>query len=80
VSPLFEKLVKVISKETGTNENNIFQHSELVADLDMDSLDMMEVLLALESEFKVSIPDSEVVDIETVGELEMYLSRLLKNK
>ena len=61
------KVIKIISEQLGKDESEITPESHFVDDLDADSLDTVELMMALEEEFGVKIPDEEEEKITTVS-------------
>ena len=61
-----EKVKKLISNQLNVAEANITAESKLIEDLGADSLDTVEMLMAFEEEFGISIPDEEAMNIKTV--------------
>ena len=60
------KVVKIISEQLGKDESEISMRSNFIEDLDADSLDTVELVMALEEEFEVDIPDEAAEKITTV--------------
>ena len=60
------KVVKIISEQLGKEESEISMMSNFIEDLDADSLDTVELVMALEEEFEVDIPDEAAEKITTV--------------
>ena len=60
------KVVKIISEQLGKDESEISMSSNFIEDLDADSLDTVELVMALEDEFEVDIPDEAAEKITTV--------------
>ena len=69
----FEKVRKIIADQLSINEDKIVETTVLGEDLGADSLDMVEVLMSLEDEFGVSIPDEEIPNIKTVKDLVEFI-------
>lgn len=71
-----EAVLRIIRSELGMGEQEPIQDSSsLVEDLGADSLDRLELLMSLEEEFALSIPDEEIERMETVGDVIAYLDR-----
>ncbi len=65
----FEKLKKIIATElSDVKEENITMESRFVEDLHADSLDVVQVVMAIEEEFGIEIPEDAAENIKTVGE------------
>ena len=60
------KVVKIISEQLGKDESEISMSSNFIEDLDADSLDTVELVMALEEQFEVDIPDEAAEKITTV--------------
>jgi acyl carrier protein len=67
-SEIESRLTKVLVEELGLDEARITVDADLEDDLEIDSLGVVELLMALEDAFGVKIPDEEAEDIRTVGE------------
>ena len=65
---LFEKLKGMIVDQLGVDEDSITMESSFVDDLNADSLDMVELVMAMEQEFDISVPDEVAAKVGTVGD------------
>ncbi|HHV29313.1 MAG TPA: acyl carrier protein [Clostridium sp.] len=70
---VFEKVKKIIAEQLGVEEDEIAMESSFIDDLGADSLDIVELIMALEEEFDLEIPDSEAEKISTVGDVVEYI-------
>ena len=70
---MFDKLKEIIADKLGVNEDEITMESTFIDDLGADSLDIVELIMSLEEEFDVEIPDEEVEHIKTVGDIVKYI-------
>lgn len=70
---MFEKVKKIIVEQLGVEEDEITMESSFIDDLGADSLDIVELIMALEEEFDLEIPDSEAEKISTVGDIVEYI-------
>lgn len=61
-----EKVKKLIAEQLNIDESKITEDSRIVEDLGADSLDTVEMLMAFEEEFGISIPDDEVPNMKTI--------------
>lgn len=68
-----EKIKKILSEQFSINEDDITNETSFAEDLGADSLDLVELVMALEQEFDVEIDDDEVESIKTVGDAVRYL-------
>ena len=60
------KVIQIISEQLGKDESEIKMSSHFIEDLDADSLDTVELVMALEEEFEIDIPDEAAERITTV--------------
>lgn len=70
---VFEKVKKIVVEQLGVEEDEIAMESSFIDDLGADSLDIVELVMALEEEFDLEIPDSEAEKISTVGDVVEYI-------
>ncbi len=63
-----EKVKSIVVNQLGVNEEEVTKEASFVEDLGADSLDIVELVMALEEEFGIEIPDEEAEKIRTVGE------------
>jgi len=75
-----EKVKDIISEQLGVKKEEIKPESSFIDDLGADSLDTVEVVMALEEEFGIEIPDEDAEKITTVGESIRYIDDKLKKK
>ena len=71
---LFEKVKEVIVEQLNVDAADVTAESAFVDDLGADSLDIVELVMALEEEFGISIPDEEAENIRTVGDAVTYIT------
>ena len=70
---VFEKLRAILAEQFGTDESDITLDTNLADDLGADSLDMADVLIAIEDEFEVEVPDDVVANVKTVSDIVAYI-------
>jgi len=75
---VFEKVKEIIADRLGVDENEIEMDSSLVDNLGADSLDLVELIMAMEEEFDIEIPDEEAEQIVTVGDAVEYIKNHMK--
>jgi acyl carrier protein len=68
-----ELIIKNLTEQLDLSRDEIKPESRFVEDFSMDSLDMVEMLIDLEKQTGIKIPNEEIKDIHTVGELVKYL-------
>jgi len=71
----FEKVRDIISKQLDIDASIIKMDSRLIDDLKADSLDIVELIMDLEQEFNIEIPDEELPKVQTVADIVGYLDR-----
>ena len=64
-----DKVKKLISNQLNVAESKITEDSKLIEDLGADSLDTVELLMAFEEEFGISIPDEEAMNMKTIKDI-----------
>ena len=69
----FDKVADILAKQLSTDKTKIKPETNILTDLGADSLDLVEVLMSLEEEFGISIPDEVIPEIKTVGDLVKYI-------
>ena len=69
----FEQVKKVVVEQLGVSEAEVKKEASYVDDLGADSLDTVELVMALEEAFGVEIPDEEAEKIKTVGDTVKYV-------
>ena len=76
---VFEKIKEIIVEQLGVAETSVTMEASFIDDLGADSLDIVELVMALEEEFKCEIPDEDAEKIQTVQDAVSYIdSKLAK--
>lgn len=70
---IFEKFKKIVVEQLGVEEEHVKLEATFVDDLSADSLDIVELIMAIEEEFELEIPDSDAEKIVTVGDVVDYI-------
>ena len=70
---IFEKVKKIVEEQLGVNGDNIKMDATFVDDLSADSLDIVELVMGIEEEFEIEIPDTDAEKIVTVGDVVDYI-------
>lgn len=73
-----QRVKKIVAEQLGVNEADVKTESSFVNDLGADSLDTVELVMALEEEFECEIPDEEAEKITTVQQAVDYVTNHLK--
>ena len=68
-------LAEIVNEVAGVPAEDVAMDKSFVEDLDVDSLSMVEVVVAAEEKFGVTIPDEEVKNLKTVGDAVAYIER-----
>ena len=74
---VLEKIEALISEQFGVDKSEISLGTSFVEDLNADSLDVVEFIMALEEEFDIQINDEDVENIKTVGDVVNYINEKL---
>ena len=75
---VFERLKKLIVDQLGVDEADVVPSASFVDDLNADSLDLVELIMSLEEEFKLQISDKEAEEIKTVGDAQEFIEEHLR--
>ena len=70
---VFDKVKEIIVEQLGVAENAVTEEASFIDDLGADSLDIVELIMALEEEFDMEIPDSDAEKVVTVGDVVDYI-------
>jgi len=74
---LFTKVRDIIAEQLGVDESEISPTTSFVEDLGADSLDLVELIMAMEEEFDIEIPDEDAESISTVEDVLEYIDSKL---
>lgn len=70
---IFDKVRAIIAEQLDVNEDKIDENTALIEDLGADSLDMVDLVMSFEDEFDIEIPDDQVENVKTVGDIVKFL-------
>ena len=70
---MLEKIKEIAADSLGADVNGLTAQTSFKEDLGADSLDLFEMVMALEEEFEVEIPTEDLENIKTIGDVEAYL-------
>ncbi|MBQ3547153.1 MAG: acyl carrier protein [Clostridia bacterium] len=68
-----DKIKQILADTLDVNIDELSADTNIATDLGADSLDVVEILMSIEDEFDIEIPDSEIENIRTIGELVEYI-------
>lgn len=72
---MFEKIRDIVVEQLGVEADAVTMESSFIDDLGADSLDIVELIMALEEEFNMEIPDEEAEKINTIGDVVEYIKK-----
>ena len=75
-----QKVKEIVVEKLGLNEAEVVNTARFQEDLNADSLDVVELIMGLEEEFEISIPDEDVVEVRSVQDAIDYITRSLKER
>ena len=70
---MLEKVKEIVAESLNVEESTLSETTSFKEDLGADSLDLFEMVMALEEEFEVEIPTEDLENIKTIGDVESYL-------
>jgi acyl carrier protein len=70
---MLDKVIEILSDFTTIDKDKITENSELIADLGLNSLDVINIVVAFEDEFDIEIPDTKIKDLITVADIVQIL-------
>lgn len=70
-----KEIIKMIATIAEVPEKSLNKNTNLLSDLDLDSLDLVELISEIEEKYEIEIPDSEIKKIQTIDDIVNYLSK-----
>jgi acyl carrier protein len=70
-----ERVIEIVCENLGVNKEQVTRNTSFTEDVGADSLDIVELVMELEEEFEITIPDDQAEKIKTVGEAIDYIER-----
>mgnify|MGYP001121808502 FL=1 len=70
---IFEQVKKILCDQLDLEEEQVNKDSEVIDDLGADSLDIVDLVMTLEEEFDTEIPDEDIENLKTVGDIVKYI-------
>ena len=74
---VYEKIKMMVSKQFDIEEDDIIMETSFKDDLNADSIDLVELIMALEDEFELEVDDEDVETINTVGDAVNYINNII---
>jgi acyl carrier protein len=75
VASVEERVIEIVCENLGVNKDQVTRKTSFQEDIGADSLDIVELVMELEEEFEITIPDDQAEKIKTVGEAIDYIER-----
>jgi acyl carrier protein len=75
-----ERVIELVSENLGVNKEQVTRKTSFIEDLGADSLDIVELIMELEEEFEINIPDEQAEKIKNVGEAIDYIEKEIAKK
>ena len=73
---VFEKIRAILAEQLDVEEDEITMESNIAEDLGADSLDVVDHIMSIEDEFEIEVPDDQVENIKTVGDVVNYIENM----
>lgn len=75
-----ERVIAIVCDHLAVNKDQVTDKTSFIEDIGADSLDIVELVMELEEEFDISIPDEQAEKIKTVGEAVEHIKQAIRNK
>jgi acyl carrier protein len=75
-----ERVTEIVCENLGVNKEQVKRETRFIEEIGADSLDIVELVMELEEEFEINIPDDQAEKIKTVGEAIDYIEGEIKKK
>ena len=76
---LVERVHAIVSEQLGVEKDSLVPEANLLDDLGADSLDVVELVMAIEEEFAIEVPDADAENIRTLGDITSYIEARVEN-
>jgi acyl carrier protein len=80
VASVEERVIEIVCENLAVSKDQVSRTTSFVDDIGADSLDIVELIMELEEEFEITIPDDQAEKIKTVGEAVDYIQREIEKK
>lgn len=71
---IFDKITEILAEQLAADKDTMTADTKIAEDLGADSLDLVDLLMSIEDEFGIEIPDEEVENLKTIGDVVNYIS------
>ena len=75
-----QEFKKLINEKLSINTDNITLDTDITSDMGIDSIDVMEIIMAIESKYEIRFDDEKIKDLKKVSDVLAYVSQLKNNK
>ena len=75
-----QRVIEIVCEHLAVNKETVTRKTAFIEDIGADSLDIVELVMELEEEFDIQIPDDQAEKIKTVGEAIDYIEKVVKDK
>ena len=73
---VFEKIRSILCEQLDIEESSVTMESNIAEDLGDDSMDVVDLIMSIEDEFEVEVPDEKIESIKTVGDVVNYIEQM----
>lgn len=77
---IYDEITELLAEQLNIDKETITRDSRIIEDLHTDSLDMVEMLIALEDKYDITVPDEDAKNLDTIGKLADYIEHKVANK
>lgn len=70
---VFEKIKAMLCEQLDIEEDKVTMDSDIIEDFEADSLDVVDLIMSIEDEFGIEVPDGEIENFKTVGDVVRYI-------
>jgi acyl carrier protein len=80
VASVEERVIEIVCENLAVSKEQVNRNTSFIEDIGADSLDIVELVMELEEEFEITIPDDQAEKIKTVGEAIDYIQKEIEKK
>ncbi len=73
---VFEKIRNILCEQLDIEEDTVTMESNIAEDLGADSMDVVDLIMSIEDEFEIEVPDEKIESIKTVGDVVNYIEQM----